>query len=124
MNLHAIVRPAIGAVNPDTLGTLFSCTGYTTAANGKQRPTYDRTDNVGMQVQPLSSKEIEHLDSLNIQNASRAVYVNGIVKGIDRKSGAGGDLLEFNGATWLVVAVLETWDGATWTKVAVTKQMD
>lgn len=124
MNLHAIVRPAIGAINPDLLGSVLVCTGYTTAANGRQQPTYTRTDGVPMQIQALSSKEVEHLDSLNIQNVTRAVYINGNIEGIDRVLLKGGDLLVFLGETWLVTTTLETWDVGGWCKVAVTKQTD
>lgn len=40
MNLNAVVRGQIGAVNPDLLATVQVSTGYTTAADGTQTPAY------------------------------------------------------------------------------------
>lgn len=122
MNLHAIAGPAVSIVNPTTLATLLVSTGYTTGSDGTRTPSYSATDNVPVQVQALSAREIEHLDSINIQNVSRAAYINGNVEGLDRASAKGGDLLIFDGATWLVVQVLETWSASGWCKVALSKQ--
>ena len=40
MNLHAIVAPVVGAVNPNQTVTVFTSIGSTTAADGSQTPTY------------------------------------------------------------------------------------
>lgn len=40
MNLHAIVAPVIGAVNPNQTVTVFTSVGETTAADGTETPTY------------------------------------------------------------------------------------
>ena len=118
MNLHALVRSSVNAVNPDVTGTVRVSTGYTTAANGQQRPNYTDQTGVVMQMQALDAKEIEHLDSLNIQGILRSFFLNGNVEGIDRRVGKGGDLiLTPDGKTWLVVHVLATWDMAGWCQV-------
>lgn len=126
MNLHAIVRGAINAVNPDTLGVIRRSTGYGKDAAFKQVPTYAAdVPNVVMQVQPLTARDLKTLDALNITDIDCAVYVNGEVTGVDRKAQKGGDLLQFNGSWWLVTAVLEAWaPSAGWTKAGVTKQLD
>lgn len=127
MNLHQIVRGAIGAVNPDVLGRVYVSTGQTTAANRKRVPTYDRIDAVPMQVQPLSMQDVgrlQQMDGLNIEGVMRAVYINGAPKGVDRVEMKGGDILYVLGHVWLVVAVLEPWDVAGWTKVGVAKQVN
>lgn len=124
MNLHQIVRGAIRAVNPDVLGSVLRPIGTTTAPNGKRVPQYSRQDRVTIQVQPLSPTDIKQLDSLNIQGVERAAYVNGAVRGIDRKTGSGGDLLFVLNAYWLVAVVLEPWDGAEWSKVGITQQVE
>lgn len=123
MNLHQIVRGAIRAVNPDVLGSVLHPIGQATLPNGKRVPEYSRQDRVTMQIQPLSPTDIKQLDSLNIQGVERAAYVNGSVRGIDRKNGTGGDLLYVLGAYWLVAVVLEPWDGAGWSKVGITQQV-
>lgn len=126
LNLHAAVRGAINAVNPDALGTVRRNAGaYTTAADGKRTPTYAAdVTNVPMQVQPLSPRDLKMLDALNITEIDVAAYVNGPLTGVDRKSGKGGDLVQVQGAWWLVTAVLEAWEpSAGWAKVALVKQM-
>jgi hypothetical protein len=122
MNPHGIVRGAIGAVNPMIFATVGSSTGYTTNADGSRVPTYAVTPDVPIQVQALTGKEIERLNNLGIQGVLRAVYMTGSANGIVRKYGEGGDLLTFNGQTWLATTVLESWPD--WTKLAVTLQMD
>lgn len=118
MNLHQLVRGAISAVNPDTLAVIQTSTGYTTAANGQQQPTYATTYNVTVQVQGLTAPELDHVDSLNIQGTLRGFWINGNVQGTVRSLGKGGDILTMaNGSTWLVVHVLETWDSAGWCHV-------
>lgn len=122
MNLHAIVNPIIAAVNPNVTGTLRVSTGNIVGRAGKQEPVYLSTPGVVMQFQALTAKDIEHLDNLNIQGVTRAVYLYGNVTGVVRPEAKGGDLLDALGKTWLVTVVFETWDTAGWCKVGVTLQ--
>jgi hypothetical protein len=122
MNLHAIVTPAISAVNPPIVGTLYVSTGASKGADYSRTPTWLAAPDTSFQVQALTAKDIEHLDSLNIQGVTRAVYMNGNVEGLDRPAGKGGDVLLFANRYWLVKAVLETWDTAGWCKVALALQ--
>lgn len=122
MNLHAVAGPAVAVVNPTILGTLKVSTGNTTNADFSRTPTYATYANIPMQVQALSGEEIRHVDALNIQGVVRSVWMNGNVEGLDRAAGKGGDLLVFNGQTWLVVAVSETWDASGWCHVIVKLQ--
>lgn len=123
MNLHQIVRGAISAVNPDVAGRVFINTGSSTAGDGKRVPTYAAPFDAQMQIQPLSPTDLKQIDALNIQGVDRAIYVNGAVRGVERKGGKGGDLLYALGTYWLVVVMLEPWDGAGWTKVGVAQQL-
>lgn len=123
MNLHAIAGPIVAVVNPTVMGDLLVSMGSTTDDTGFRTPAYTTTSNVPMQVQALSGPELALTEGLNIQGVKRAVYLYGNVEGINRVDAKGGDLLKFGGKTWLVVAVLETWDGPGWCKVAVTEQM-
>lgn len=128
MNLHALVRGPISAVNPDLRGVIKRSAGYTTAASGEQIPVYALVvRDVVMQMQPLTPRDLKTLDGLNITDVDLACYVNGEVTGIDREQGKGGDLLYVGGAWWLVTAVLEAWASpvrAGWTKAGITKQAD
>ena len=127
MNLNAVANGAVTAINQNVAATLFISTGNT-VANFKQVPSYTK-EAVQAQVQPLSSGDLRHLDSLNIQGAQKAVFLNGSALAINRIKQLGGDLIVFpagtlpEGDTWLVLASLEQW-GATWCKVAVCLQDD
>lgn len=128
MNLAAIANGAITAINPNSPATLFISTGNN-VVNFKQVPNYDQIAVVA-QVQPLTSSDLRLLDSLNVQGAQKAIYLNGAALGIDRIKQRGGDLIVFadgtlpEGNTWLVLASLEQWQGSTWAKVAVVLQDD
>lgn len=121
MNLHNIVSGAIGAINPFQAANVQYSNGYTTAADGSQVPSYIEVDNVQVQVQALTAKELQHLASLNIQGVMKALYLNGNSQGVVRPLGQGGDLFTLVSGTWLVTTVLETWDTG-WCKVAVMLQ--
>lgn len=127
MNLQAIANGAITAINPNFPAILYASAG-STVVNFNPVPAYNPA-NVAAQVQPLSSGDIRQLDALNIQGASKAIYINGTALAIDRIKNLGGDLIVFadgllpEGNTWLVVASLEQW-GRTWCKVAVELQDD
>lgn len=132
MNLHAIVRGAINTVNPEYLGTWRKSNGFTQNPTGRPLPAYIDTTLVPMQVQALSGKDLLHEAFQSMQGVKRAVYLSGNVQGVVRPDVKGGDLLLFpedrGGAnrTWLVVAVLETWepDAAGWCRVGVVLQTD
>ena len=125
MNLRSIANAATRAVNPNIAATVHVCTGYATAPNGTQQPTYAPPSPVTIQAQALTKREIEHLDNLNISNADRAVYANLQLTGVDRTKKTGGDLLTFEGDVYLVIATLESWPSSGgWTKVALRRQMD
>jgi hypothetical protein len=73
------------------------------------------------QVQQLTTRDLMHLDALNIQNSTRKMYLNGHVDAIVRMSDKGGDLISIaNGTVWLTTAVLERWPD--WCAVAMTLQ--
>src|ERR1019366_1304039 len=128
VNLRAAANAATSAINPNISAVASICTGYTSgdhATGYKQVPIYAADAPVIIQAQALTKKEIEHLDSLNISTAERGVYSPIPLTGVDRTTKSGGDLLVFEGSTWLVLAVLEAWPSAGgWCKVAVQRQMD
>lgn len=130
MNLHGMVRAAINTVNPDIVGTWLESAAPTTATDGKRTPTFVTHVNVGMQVQALTGRDLQHEVFQNAQGVKRSVYLFGNVQGVARPNAKGGDLLLFPETrggvprTWLVVAVLETWtpDVTGWCKVGVVLQ--
>lgn len=133
MNLRGMANAATSAINPNIPVTLRRSTGYTTSASGKQVPSYGYDEQITVQVQALTQKELQHLNGLGISNGQASVYANTQLSSVDRPSNSGGDLIEFGtdartpaalrGQTWLVVALLEGWVGAGWSKAAITSQM-
>lgn len=123
MNLHSLARGLIASVNPEAICLLQTSTGYTTAAGGRQTPSYNAPVYPSAQVQSLSTQDLRQLDALSIQGSSRKIYLNGAVNAIVRVSAKGGDLITLaDGTVWLTTAVLEQWDD--WCCVAVTLQDD
>lgn len=107
--------------------------GYGTGTGGAGTYTVNRSQTVAGpiamvsalvipgQVQPLTFKDIQQLDGLNIQGSQRAIYFDQQIDGIVRADRKGGDLVTTpDGKVWLVTLVLEAWPD--WTKVAVTLQ--
>lgn len=126
-NLRATANSVTRAINPNFQATLVISTGNVIGPDFVQIPTYDETA-IFAQVQPLSSKDLRQLDSLNIQGAEKAIYLNGVALGVNRIKQRGGDLVMFapgtlpEGDNWLVLASLEQWGGGVWAKVAVVLQ--
>jgi hypothetical protein len=119
MNLHSIVSGAIGAVNPFIPVVIKQSTGYTTAPDGTQVPTYTTISTTGQQ-QALSGSDILRLNGLNVHGVTTKMYLNGNYEGVFRVLGKGGDLLAFGGQTYLVAQVLERWPD--WSCVALSMQ--
>lgn len=118
MNLHAIVSPAIAAINPNTIGDLYVSTGAqagNTANDYKPQPTFQKYPSVAFQVQAVSGVGtdgpiLQHLDSLGIQGTLRSVWYNGNVEAVDRVLNKGGDVMFMLGQWWLCVQLVESWD--------------
>lgn len=129
MNLNAIVGPYVAVINPPLVGSVVYSTGYVIGANYKRTSTSTQVDGVTFSVQALTSRQIEHVDALNIQGILRSVYFNGVLQGLNRPAGKGGDVLlipthltaaDFD--TWLVVEVSEPWDTDGWVRVVAQLQ--
>jgi len=121
MNLHGIVAPIIGAVNPNVLVTVAISTGSTTNTDHTLTPTFATFNGVQAQVQPLSTKELRQVESLNLQGTMKAFYLYGAVAGVVRVSSKGGDLITMaDGTVWLVTLVSEQWPD--WCRVVGTLQ--
>lgn len=120
MNLHGIVSPLVSTINPSQTATLRVSTGYATSGDGTQVPAYAADQPVQAQVQELTQKDLRKLEGLNVQGSELAIYVSGQLRGAQRASSKGGDLVIIGTNYYLTTAVLEAW--ADWCKVAVTLQ--
>lgn len=114
--------------------TIQFSTGYTTAADGTQIPTYSAPLAMQAQIQALTFGDLRQVDGLNLNGTRRGIYLYGDVQGVVRVAAKGGDLITFvnaaggfpAGSIWLVAQALETWNGADggWCKCACTLQDD
>lgn len=121
MNLRGIVNAVTQTVNPNVTVTLRASTGYTVGAGARQVPSYAAPVTGPAQVQALDNAALQHIEGLNQQGNYRAIYLRGPLHGVIRPDGIGGDLIEYNGKTWLVVKILETWPD--WTKAVICQQL-
>lgn len=121
MDLRGLANGVTTTVNPNKTVTVRRSTGYTIGAGRKQVPGYADPVTGPAQIQALDANDIKQLDGLNIQGTVRAIYLRGVLAGVVRPDGTGGDLVEIGSETWLVVKVLEGWP--TWTKAAIVLQM-
>lgn len=121
MDLLSLTTGVIGVINPLILLQIQVSTGQTIAPDGTQTPSYAPTVTLRGQVQPLTWRDLQQLDGLNIQGSTNAIYIEGHLNGIVRVDSKGGDLItDPDGKIWLVTQVLEYWPD--WTKVSVTLQ--
>jgi hypothetical protein len=106
MNLRSIANAATQSINPNTPVTVKVSSGYTIdPATRRQVPAY-ATETGEANIQALDGKDLKQLDGLNIQGTIRAAYLYGNLAGVVRPDSKGGDLVEFNSQSWLVVKVL------------------
>lgn len=122
MDLRGIANAVTSSVNANEIVSVKRSMGYTIGAGAKQIPTYADPVSGPANVQALDGNDLKQLDGLNIQGTIKAIYLRGVLAGVVRPDGTGGDLvLRNNGAeTWLVVKVLEGW--STWSKCAIVLQ--
>lgn len=122
MDLRGLANGVTSTVNPNKTVTVLRSTGYTIGAGRKQVPSYADPVTGPGQIQALDANDIKQLDGLNIQGTIRAIYLRGVLAGVVRPDGTGGDIVQIDGQNWLVVKVLEGWP--TWTKAAIVLQGD
>jgi hypothetical protein len=121
LNLHGIVSPAIGAINPQVLVTVKVSTGYVTNPDKSRTPTFNTILDVPAQIQALTYGDLQKLQGLTMNGERRAIYLNGRFDSLNRVSNQGGDLIIFpDRTTWLVAMSLEFWPD--WCKLAATLQ--
>ena len=121
MNLNQIAAGVIGSVNPQSWLVILVSAGNHTLPDGHRVPLYRQPVMRLGQVQPLTTDDIKHLDSLNIQGEHKSIFINGQVDGLVRVDKRGGDLIvDSTGRVWLTTEVPEAWPD--WTRALVTLQ--
>lgn len=77
------------------------------------------------QIQPITWRDLQSLDGLNITGVRWKVFLSGQIDGVVRGERKGGDLIKIprphrHAGTWLVAQVLEQWPD--WVSAAITLQ--
>ncbi len=92
--------------------------------NGTVAPSYAPAVTVLAQVQPMTWRDLQQVEHLNLQGTRKAIYLSGRIEGLVRELNDGGDLVTLpDGSVWLVAQVLEGFSlTAGWTKCAITLQ--
>ena len=121
IDLYDIAASLTEAVNPFTRAILRVYEGEDDSIN--RNPIY-RDVSVDIEVQALSGSDLQHLENLSQTSEMRAVYIRGPLSPLSAPRKLGGDLLIFDGRTWLVTQLLEEWGNDSWRKVIVILQND
>ena len=122
IDIFGVAGGLCAPINPHITGTIRGSTGSVTNDDGSVTPQYT-TVSVEMEVQAVSSQDLQQIENINQQADMRSVYVRGAVRALNRPLQMGGDLLTFYGSDWLVTQQLEEWGDGEWSKVLVTRQM-
>lgn len=122
INVRSLANGIANNVNPNICVSISRSSGYTIGSGRKQVPSYTEVANGCAQIQALDNADLQKMQGLNMQGVYRAIYLCGSLHGVIRKIGDGGDIVTYDGQTWLVVKILETWP--TWTKAVICLQTD
>jgi len=127
MNLHAMVRNGITAVNPDETNILLQSVEPENE-EGILHREYEKPFEVLVQWQP-DVDALEHPDNYSATGITGIVYLHTTadypVAGIARIPLArSGDFLKRDGTWWLVTSVEEDWSHVGWVKCRVTQQTE
>lgn len=125
MDLQAITSAACQVITPPDIATVKISTGHSLPDEaGLMKPQFSIITNVRVDVQAMSTTDLDMVDGLNLTGIKRSIYLQGQFAGLQRPNNKGGDLIIIasgaNRGTWLVAITLENW--ADWCRVAVTLQ--
>ena len=123
---------AASAINPREVVQILPSTGASAPGpDGRRTPTYGPAYNLRAQFQRLAYEDLvlEEQSGLNIQGQRAKIFVNGMIEGVVRATGEGGDLLtriRVDQSVWKCVEVIERYFGThgevRWTSAIVTMQ--
>ena len=126
MNLHGIASGIISAVNPkQTIQLLNGISATPGDVYAESTPTYNDPVDVVAQVQPIRSERLRHIRNFNESSIYKAFFISGFMDGLNRVTGAIGDLIVWDSKVWLVVDVPEDFaTTAGWTYAIGQLQTD
>ena len=123
MNLHDIVKGAIGAVNRHEMITLYRCTGVQNS-KGKIIPSYVKST-VRAQIQRPNAADIELNERVARAKQSIKAWIDAPADVINRVSQSAGDVIQrADGTYWLIVAIRESYATEGWLSVLAIEQVE
>jgi hypothetical protein len=120
IDVRGMANMVSSTVNDNKTVQVFVSTGYTTGAGQRQVPSYADPVTGYAQIQALDSIDLKHIDGLNLQGTIKTIFMYGALAGVVQPQNKGGDLVKFDGNTWLIVKVVEAWP--TWTRAVIQYQ--
>jgi hypothetical protein len=123
MNLHDIVKGAIGAVNRHEMITLYRCTGVQNS-KGKIIPSYVKST-VRAQIQRPNAADIELNERVARARQSIKAWIDAPADVINRVTQSAGDIIQrADGTYWLIVAIRESYATEGWLSVLAIEQVE
>ncbi|MGJ0578492.1 hypothetical protein ACR71G_10420 [Xenorhabdus bovienii] len=125
INVRGIANGLITNVNPNINAVLVVNNGYTIDEAGEQIPDYSEHD-ISVQLQSLSTQDLEHLGVINQQGQFIYAYAKGQISALRRAKDKGSDKMKFAAygeeevSEWNVTQVIESYP--TWVKVLLWRQ--
>lgn len=125
IKVRAIANSAIQVVNKNLPATLIANEGFEIIPGGKQVPKLASYE-ISVQMQSLSTQDLEHLGVINQQGEFIYCYARGQIEAIRRAKDKGADKVNFvaygesEPSEWLVTKVIESYP--SWVKVLLWRQ--
>ncbi len=125
IDVRGIANGLIVSVNPNINAILVVSTGYAIDEAGEQIPDYTEHE-ITVQLQSLSTQDLEHLGAINQQGQFIYAYARGQISALRRAKDKGSDKMRFAAygedevSEWNVTQVIESYP--TWVKVLLWRQ--
>lgn len=125
MNLRGMANSIIAGVNPNQEAVLKINSGSAVDKSGAVAPCFEEKP-ITIQLQSISSADLEHLNLVNQQGQFIYAYLTGQIAAIRRSQGKGAERVIFTAygenetSEWMVKQVLESYP--EWCKVLLWRQ--
>ncbi|UQZ10689.1 hypothetical protein M8G38_12860 [Providencia stuartii] len=125
INVRSLANTAIQIVNKNIPAVLMTNEGYQTDDAGVNTAKFVNYD-ISVQLQSLSTQDLEHLGVINQQGQFIYGYARGQISALRRPKKKGADKMMFKAygedekSEWLVTQVIESYP--TWVKVLLWRQ--
>ncbi|WP_337137027.1 hypothetical protein [Morganella morganii] len=125
IKVRTLANTTVQCVNKNLPAVLMANDGYEIDESGRQIAKYTESD-ISVQLQSLSTQDLEHLGVINQQGEFIYGYVSGKISALRRAKQKGQDKLRFtaygedDASIWNVTKVIESYP--SWAKVLLWRQ--